>query len=193
MTRILLSLISALSVLFAFGARPVVNQELRHVGEVLWQQPCTAEFTLTNKDKTPLRIASMHVSCGCLQAKASSDIIPSGGSATIRLTYDALQMGTFHKEVAVRFEGNDTPLWLAMEGRVVRERLVVDTLLPVNFGNVRLSTANIEFEHVNRGDRPRFCAAASAVSYASPSTASNCPTTASTRPPFISRAITVSA
>ena len=154
MTRILLSLISAFSVLFAFGARPVVNQELRHVGEVLWQQPCTAEFTLTNKDKTPLRIASMHVSCGCLQAKASSDIIPSGGSATIRLTYDALQMGTFHKEVAVRFEGNDTPLWLAMEGRVVRERLVVDTLLPVNFGNVRLSTANIEFEHVNRGDRP---------------------------------------
>lgn len=154
MTRTLLSLLSALSVLLAFGAHPVVDQELRHVGEVLYQEPCTAEFTLTNKEKAPIRIASLRVSCGCLQAKTSANVIPSGGSATVRLTYDARQMGTFRKEVAVRFAGDNTPLWLAMEGRVVRERLVVDTLLPVNLGNVLLSTTNIEFEHVNRGDRP---------------------------------------
>ncbi len=154
MKRILLLFLSALSLLPAFGSHPVVDQELRHVGEVLWQQPCTAEFTLTNKDKRPLYISSMRVSCGCLQAKASADVIPSGGSATVRLTYDARQMGTFRTEVAVYFRGDNTPLQLAMEGRVVRERLAVDTLLPVDMGNVRLSTANIEFEQVNRGDRP---------------------------------------
>ena len=154
MIRTLFTFLSSFSVLFAFGAFPVVDQEIRHVGEVLWQEPCTAQFTLTNKDKTPMRIVSLRASCGCLQAKASAEVIPSGGSATVTLTYDARQMGTFRKEVAVYIQGEKTPLWLAMEGRVVRERFTVDTDLPVDMGNVRLSTGSIEFEQVNRGDRP---------------------------------------
>ena len=131
-----------------------VEQTHQYVGEVLWHEPCTAVYTLVNRGTSTVHISELRASCGCVEPKISAHAITPGSSATLSLTYDAGNLGTFHKEAAVYIAGTEMPLWLSMEGRVVRERLDVGNDFPVNFGRVRLSTDNIEFEHVNKGDMP---------------------------------------
>ncbi len=135
-------------------AQPVPDRDFVRVGEVQFRRPCTASFVLTNKESKPCRIERIEPSCGCVQSRVSSYRIPAGGSATIYLTYDARLLGVFYKEVAVYFEGRPEPLWLTMEGRVVKEPMQVDCDLPVDMGNVRLSTDNVEFDYVGVGERP---------------------------------------
>lgn len=135
-------------------AQPVPDRDYVRVGEVQFRKPCTASFTLTNKESKPCHIERIEPSCGCVQSRVSSYHIPAKGTGVIYLTYDARLLGVFRKEVAVYFEGRQEPLWLTMEGRVVEEPLQVDCDLPVDMGNVRLSTDNVEFDYVSAGERP---------------------------------------
>lgn len=136
------------------AAQPVPDRDYVRIGEVLFRKACTASFTLTNKESKPCRIERIETSCGCVQSHVSSYHIPAGGTATVYLTYDARLLGVFYKEAAVYFEGRPEPLWLTMEGRVVTEPLQIDCNLPVDMGNVRLSTDNVEFDYVGEGERP---------------------------------------
>lgn len=135
-------------------AQPIPDRNFVRVGEVQFRRPCTASFTLTNKESKACRIERIEASCGCVQSRVSSYRIPAGGSATVYLTYDARLLGVFYKEVAVYFEGHPEPLWLTMEGRVVTEPLQVECDFPVDMGNVRLSADNVEFDYVGAGERP---------------------------------------
>lgn len=134
--------------------QPIPDRDYVCVGEVLFRTPCTASYVLTNKDSKACRIARIQPSCGCVQSRVSSFRIPAGGSATVYLTYDARMLGVFYKEVAVYFEGQEKPLWLTMEGRVVKEPMQVDCDFPVDMGQVRLSTDHVEYDNVNEGERP---------------------------------------
>lgn len=135
-------------------AQPIPDRDYVRVGEVLFRTPCTASYVLTNKDSKACHITRIQPSCGCVQSRVSSYRIPAGGTATVDLTYDARLLGGFYKEVAVYFEGREQPLWLTMEGRVVKEPLQVDCDYPVDMGNIRLSTDHVEYDYVNEGERP---------------------------------------
>lgn len=136
------------------AAQPVPDRDYVRVGEVLFRKPCTASFTLTNKDSKACRIERIVPSCGCVQSRVSSYRIPAKGTANVYLTYDARLLGVFYKEVAVYFEGRPEPLWLTMEGRVVQDSLPVECNLPVDMGNVRLSTDHVEYDYVAAADHP---------------------------------------
>lgn len=135
-------------------AQPIPDRDYVRVGEVLFRTPCTVSYVLTNKDSKACRITRLQPSCGCVQSRVSSYRIPAGGNVTVYLTYDARSLGVFNKEVAVYFEGHEKPLWLTMEGRVVKEPFQVDCDYPVDMGQVRLSTDHVEYDYVNEGEHP---------------------------------------
>ena len=64
-------------------------------------------------------------------------------------------LGTFHKSIIVNTSASATPIRLTLQGRVLREVVDYDKDFPVRIGDVRLSTDNIEFDDVNRGEQPQ--------------------------------------
>ena len=132
-----------------------VENEIINVGEVLYQQPKTATFHLTNRGSEPLVIRDIHASCGCTKVAWPQSAIAPGDNADITVTYDARMMGTFQKELEVYTSAADAPLYLTLQGRVVDTYSADEsTDFPIDLGTVRLSTNVVEFDDVNSGDAP---------------------------------------
>lgn len=124
------------------------------VGEMIFQTPKTVTFAFRNGGTEPLVITEVHPSCGCISVKWPEHAIAAGQSGTIEATYDAGQMGTFHRELAVYTNEGEAPTYLTFEGRVVERLLDYDGDFPIDLGSVRLSSNYVEFDDVNKGDHP---------------------------------------
>lgn len=125
------------------------------VGEVIFQNPKTIRYTVTNKGNKPLVIKEVRPSCGCTEATWTKSPIAAGAQGIITATYDARIMGTFHKELAVYTNAGDDPVYLSFQGRVVETALDYTGDFPIDLGSLRLSTNYIEFDDVNRGEKPQ--------------------------------------
>lgn len=153
MTQRLLAIALTCSIIYTSMTAQVVSEgNVRHMGEVIYQEPVTARYTIVNNGTKPLHISRTEVSCGCLEASLSSSVIQPRSEVTASLTYDAGQLGFFHKEMALFLDDNETPLWLTMEGRVVREHLAIDCDMPIDLGVVKMSTNIVDFGTVTLGD-----------------------------------------
>lgn len=134
--------------------RFVPDQEIKRVGEILFQKPHRIVFGFTNKGNKPLLITNIHPSCGCTQVEYTNTAVEPGQRGEITAIYDAALLGTFAKELEVYTNQSEEPVWLGFQGCVVTAMQEFTGDFPIDLGNVKLSTNYLEFDNVNRGDRP---------------------------------------
>jgi hypothetical protein len=132
----------------------VVEAEVMNVGEVLYQQPRRIVFNITNRGADPLVITSVRPSCGCTSVEWPRQAVAPGATTEIAATFDAQMLGSFQKEIEIYSNASDQPTYLTMQGRVVERAADYTGTFPIDMGAVRLSTAAVEFDDVNRGDKP---------------------------------------
>ncbi len=126
------------------------------LGEVMRGEPAEVRFRFTNEGDSPLRLTSVFASCGCIEVSYPTNDVAPGDEATITAVYDARTLGTFFREIEVCTTADDEVTYLTFEGRVVSEESdhAMESAFPVDLGVVRLSSNVVEFDDVNRGDRP---------------------------------------
>ena len=88
-------------------------------GDIAFNVPKTAEFTLTNAGKEALTINSARASCGCTNLKYASEPILPGKSTVISATYNAASQGVFTKTVTVVTNADANPVVLQIKGNVL--------------------------------------------------------------------------
>ena len=140
----------------AMQAQPrfVADTDIKKVGEVEFQVPRQFKLGFTNKGSEPLVIEDVKASCGCLEVAYPKEAIAAGARGEISLTFDAKILGSFYKEVEVKTNASDKPVYIGIQGTVVTEMHDYSDEFPIDLGNVRLVTNTVEFEDVNRGDQP---------------------------------------
>lgn len=140
--------------------QPLLAQNLRAVsntidcGQVLYQHPAVATFEITNYGTSAFTITDVRKSCGCTAVDYPTTSIAPGATFNVSVTYDAQQMGTFHKEVALYTTNEDKPYYLTIQGKVVGEIVDFVGSYPFVLGDLNAETNNVEFDDVNRGDFP---------------------------------------
>ncbi len=131
-----------------------VKSQSIDVGQVKFDHPVSVDYELKNTTKRPLLITEVQMGCGCTTAEYPHQSIPNDENFTIRVTYDARQMGHFEKHTMVYFYGMDEPLMLTLKGVVVEEIVDFTGDYPFKLGDLLADAHSIEFDDVNRGDRP---------------------------------------
>jgi len=132
----------------------VVKTTTVDCGTVAFNKPVTAEFELRNKGLRKLKISDVKVSCGCVKANYAKEEISAGDNVKMKLTYDARQMGHFEKTAYIYSNGSKSPVILTMKGVVAAEVEDFAGDYPFEFGNLRADKNNLEFDDVNKGDKP---------------------------------------
>lgn len=139
----------------AMGQRLTVSKAETDMGKVTWCQPVTAEFEMRNRSLRKLKIDDVIVSCGCTKVDYPKGEISGGDRFTLRLTYDARQMGHFIKSAYIYSNGSRKPVQVTMRGVVVEESDNYAENYPYTFGNIVTDRNELEFDNVNKGDLPR--------------------------------------
>ena len=122
-------------------------------GKTGYEVPITATFELRNKDSKPLIIKEVKPDCGCTAVDYPREVA-AGQKFTVKMTYDARQLGRFHKMAALTSNGSKEPLWLTMRGVVVTEVQDFSGSYPFSMEGLMLDKDELEFDDVNRGDAP---------------------------------------
>ena len=142
----------------SLSAQPLLSfdQNTQELGTLLWHTPRTAIFKFTNKGTTDLRITEVRTDCGCTAVDWTRTPVCPGGTGTIQATYDAEMLGHFQKGIAVYTDLDNRPVYLTLMGQVSMTQTEASMEFPYKIGDYYLSTDNIEFDDVNRGDEPSF-------------------------------------
>ncbi len=131
------------------------DQTTQEVGNLMWHVPQTAVFKVTNKGTKDLIIRNVRTDCGCTNAEWTTTPIGPGSTGYIKATYDAEMLGHFNKSLAVYTNLDDQPHYLSMVGVVSMGKNTSDAAeYPYKVGDFYLSTDDVEFDDVNKGDRP---------------------------------------
>ena len=158
MKHIIALLTFVLASVFAAQAQPQLqfDKTTQELGTVLWHMPRTATFKITNKGTQDLVITNVRTDCGCTNAEWTTKPIGPGGSGEIKATYDAEMLGHFNKGLAVYTNLQAEPQYLKLVGVVSMTSNEPTTEYPYKVGDYYLSTDDVEFDDVNRGDSPTF-------------------------------------
>lgn len=126
-------------------------------GSLLWYSPGLVTFTVTNAGNKTLQIKDVRPSCGCTHIEWTKTEIQPGESGQIRAVYDAEMLGHFEKTIGVLTNESDKPVYLTITGDIVRELKTEDYNgeYPFVVGDIHLSTDNLEFDDVKKGDSPQ--------------------------------------
>lgn len=131
-----------------------VKNAIVDVGQVKFCNPVTVEYELKNNTNRPLLITKVQPGCGCVAMDYPHESVVRDGSFIIRATYDAQQLGHFERHFEVFAYGLYEPLILTMKGVVVEEVVDFTGDYPFKLGDLLVDANAIEFDDVNRGDRP---------------------------------------
>ena len=155
MNRLILTLIfTAFTVCCSFAQPKADFDKKRHdFGAVLWKNPVTATFKITNGGDKPLVISHVSTSCGCTDANWTQAPIAPGMSGEISTTYDAKTLGSFHQSIGIYCNAEPRPVYLSIKGKVTADPKNV-LVLPYQIGAIKLDKDFIEFEDANKGDKP---------------------------------------
>ena len=123
------------------------------VGATGYEQPVTATFELRNKGFRRLVIESVKPDCGCTKIEYPKEV-GMGDKFTIKMTYDARQLGHFQKMCLVKSNGTKKPFYLTMKGVVKTDMRDYSGDYPIAMGDLLLDKADLEFDDVNKGDVP---------------------------------------
>lgn len=124
-----------------------------NVGATLWHRPITAVFKFTNKDREALVVEDVDAGCGCMDVKWTKDVLKKGEEGEISVTYDAQLLGHFDRIVNVYTNADDESVLIRLKGVVLQS---IDenakNLFPCQIGDIMLSSNNVEFPDVHKGD-----------------------------------------
>lgn len=90
-------------------------------GKVQQGKPVTTEFSFTNNTDKPVVVESATAECGCTKPEYPEQPILKGKTGTIKVTYNAANMGTFTKKVTVKFANIAEPIILTIDGEVIKK------------------------------------------------------------------------
>ena len=155
MKRILYILLVALAWGMTAQAQPKAefDKKTHQFGTILWKNPATATFKITNSGDKPLVISNITTSCGCTEAEWTKTPIAPGASGTITTTYDAKALGRFQKSIGVYCNAEYRPIYLSIRGEVTADPKKA-LVLPYQIGDIKLDKDVIEFDDANKGDKP---------------------------------------
>lgn len=99
--------ILVLSLCTALGCRAqgvdfTIDRERHDFGELAAGKSYTTTFTVTSTGASPLVLISATTGCKCTKASLPKKPLRKGEKATITVTFDADQGGTFNKLIQVR-------------------------------------------------------------------------------------------
>lgn len=154
MKRMNILMLSSLLALSASAQKISTQHEVVDCGQIIFRNPVTAEFQMKNEGAKPLLIYKVLKSCGCTVVDYPENSIAAGASFVVKMTYDAKQMGTFDKQMLVYSNSSDEPFMLTMRGKVVSKVTDFSGTYEYMLGDIKADTEEIEFDDVNRGDRP---------------------------------------
>lgn len=123
-------------------------------GQIVFRTPVTAEFLVENSGSQPLIIKDVRTSCGCTTVDYPTTPIPPKQKFMVKATYDAKQLGRFNKQIGIYSNGSAEPTMLSIRGVVVAEITNFQGKYTHRMGDLLIDVNNIEFDNVNRGDRP---------------------------------------
>jgi len=138
-----------------------VDKSAKNIGSVQLYTESTTEFTLKNSSSEDITINKITTSSTVMTAKASSDVIPAGGSIRVSITNQADLCGRFTRVAYVYTSASDKPIALTVKGKTLIDinaapkhtaGIADPTAFGVDFGDILLNTDNIEFDRVNNGD-----------------------------------------
>lgn len=136
-----------------YAQKLVVSQTTVECGRTGYQQPITATFELRNKGMRRLIIESVKPDCGCTAVEFPREV-GANDKFTIRMTYDARQLGHFQKMAVIKSNGSKNDVYLTMKGVVLAETLDYTGTYPLSMGNLLLDKDVLEYDDVNKGDAP---------------------------------------
>lgn len=149
-----LIIICQFSVCPAAAQKLTISKDKVDVGQTGYEIPVTATFELRNKSLRRLHIAQVIPDCSCTRVEYPKGEIGAGDKFTIKMTYDARQLGHFNKQAAVITDGSSKPVYITMTG-VVREDLQdYSGSYPYDFNGLLADKHDLEFDNVNKGDHP---------------------------------------
>lgn len=131
-----------------------VTNSVTDMGQVMFNTPAIAEFKLKNKGHRSLKISKVYTSCGCTTVDYPQKPVSGGADFSVRVIYDARQMGHFEKLVGIYAEDLKEPIMLKVRGIVVEEVTDDGGDLPFAIGDLKTDIEEIVFDNVNRGDKP---------------------------------------
>jgi hypothetical protein len=102
----------------------LVIKELEHdFAKIPQGKPVYYNFEIVNSGKSPLKLDNVQASCGCTTPEWSRDAIAPGGTAKIKVGYNAAAEGSFNKTITITYNTNQTKVlqikgtvWKAPEG-----------------------------------------------------------------------------
>lgn len=131
-----------------------VKNEVIDCGNVIYEQPVTAKFEMQNMSSNPISIKDVKTSCGCTTVEYPKGQIAPGESFVVNATYDSRQMGHFFKDIALYSNASQQPFYLQIRGVVVEEIIDFAGQYPYTIADLNVDRNDVEFDDVNRGDRP---------------------------------------
>ncbi len=94
-------------------------KDVKHsFGKIKQNKPVTYYFSFTNEGNKPLIVENAMAGCGCTTPEYPKEPIGKGKEAKIKVTYNAAAMGTFKKDVTVKFANHAEPTVLEIDGEV---------------------------------------------------------------------------
>ena len=117
----LLIVVSLLFCLKLSAQADIKFNELKHdFGKIKQNKPVTYFFSFKNDGGKPLIVENAMAGCGCTTPDYPKEPIGKGKEAKIKVTYNAAAMGTFKKDVTVKFANHPEPIVLEIDGEVVK-------------------------------------------------------------------------
>ena len=156
MKHIILIVSLLMGVTLGVQAQPkaLFDKTTHEFGTILWKNPVTATFKITNKGDKPLVISNVTTSCGCTVADWTKEPIAPGKTGSVSSTFDAKAIGRFQKSVGIYCNASNKPIYLAIRGEVTADPKNYTFTHPFQIGAIRLNKEEIEFEDANKGDKP---------------------------------------
>ena len=129
------------------------DKKVHEFGVVLWKNPVTATFEVTNNGDKPLVISNVTTSCGCTVADWTKTPIAPGASGVVKSTFDAKALGRFQKSVGIYSNASERPIYLSIRGEVTADPKNYTMTHPFEIGPIRLDKENLEFDDAHKGDK----------------------------------------
>ena len=152
----LFSILVAINASVLAQSKITFDKPVQELGYLLWRRPVTVTFNFTNTGTSPLVISNVTTSCACAVADWTKEAVPAGGKGKVTATFDAEAIGRFYKEVGVYCNASSMPIYLEFNGEVTADSRDYMHTHPYGFDAIRLNQQEIEFNSVNKGEKPTF-------------------------------------
>ena len=145
--------------MFSAKAQLVFQQKEHDWGQMLWNEPVAVTISVGNRGAEAVTIGDIRTSNSAVKAVWPRTPILPGAFVEVRLEMETPILGRFDHSVTVYTEGKqEAQDVMHLKGNVVKEKKEGDDgveAYPYHVGKIYLSTDNIEFDDVFRGNKPQ--------------------------------------